>query len=111
MSADNIVVIQKQDDGVFRAYHRGASAYDEGQYDYEGECIYCDGKGNMPKVIPDGKCLFCGGTGYYKPPKEIPIFEAGSAEDAICKYHKWLEEDGGYVEYGYTFEGIGKADG
>lgn len=107
MSADNIVVIKREVDGKLRAYHRSMSAYSEGQYDYEGLCMFCGGTGLDNKTLNgDGKCDACD-NGYYTPPKETPIFEADTCEEAIHKYDKWLEDDEfGIVEYGYTFEGL-----
>ena len=101
MSADNIVVIIKQDDGTFKAYHRGMSAYEEGQYDVGAECP-CIRYG----VFGDD-CDTCNGTGIVVEQEEKVIFKAESVEDAIYKYHKWKDdEDIWIVEYGYTFEGI-----
>ncbi len=109
MSADNIVVIIKQDDGMFLAYHRSMSCYSEGQYDIGAECP-CIRYGGLQK-----DCETCQGSGRVLPTEEKVIFEADTAEDAICKYHKWLEKEQEedefgifLVEYGYTFEGIEK---
>jgi len=105
MSANNIVIIKKEDDSKFRGYDRDYDAWIEGQYDYKGPCQYCDGD--------NSKCPICGGTGYYTPPEEKPVFEANTIEEAIHAYHKWLDEmndnEDGFpfiVEYGYTFIGL-----
>ena len=105
MSANNIVVIKKEVDGKFRGYHRDYDAYCEGQYN-EGLCPICHGEFQ-------GFCDACDGKGYYTPPKETPIFEVNTIEEAIHAYDKWcqemLERDefGTFcVEYGYTFEGL-----
>lgn len=113
MSADNIVVIKNEDDGKLRGYHRSMSAYCEGQYDYEGECMFCGGTGLDRKTINgDGRCHACD-NGHYTPPKEDSIFEADTIEGAIDAYDKWLKQmQGGdefglfHVEYGYSFEGL-----
>jgi len=109
MSADNVVVIIKQDDGTFKAHHRSMSGYVEGQYEVGAKC---------PCIIFGGldeKCNLCKGKGIVLKRDEEVIFEAKSAEEAVCNYHKWLEKEqeedefGMFcVEYGYTFERIGK---
>lgn len=96
MSANDIVIIKKEDDGKFRGYHRDYDAYYEGQYDYEGPCQYC---------LIDG-CDMCDGKGYYTSPEETHIFETDTIEGAIHAFDKWCEETTFPVEYGYEFEGL-----
>jgi len=108
MSANNIVVIKKEEDGKLRGYHRDYDAYCEGQYDY-GPCPFCNGGGE--NQICDA-CDACDGSGNYTPPEETFIFEVDTIEQAINAYNKWVQrmmdedEFGFYVEYGYTFEGL-----
>ena len=40
MSANNIVIIKKEEDGKFRGYHRDYDAYYEGQYREREEPIF-----------------------------------------------------------------------
>ena len=95
MSANNIVVIKKEDDGKVRGYHRDYDAYCEGQYDYDGPCQFC----------LDG-CDMCNYTKHYTSPKENPIFVADTIEGAILAYDKWCQETMFAVEYGYIFENL-----
>lgn len=114
MSANNIVVIILEEDGKFRAYHRDMDAYGEGQYDYEGPCMICNGTNVNHKILNgDGTCPYCDDNGMMHPPEEIVEFEADTIDEAIKAYNRWyqknLEEDEWgmfYVEYGYTFEGL-----
>lgn len=102
MSANNIVVIKKEEDGKFRGYHRDYDAYCEGQYD-EGPCHLCGGSGDNQTC---DCCDACGGTGHYPSHIEISIFEADTIEGAIYAYSKWSQEVGFGVEYGYEFQGL-----
>lgn len=95
MSANNIVVIKKEADGKFRGYHRDMDAYCEGQYDHDGVCQFC----------LDG-CEMCNYTKQYTSPKENPIFEVDTIEEAIHAYNKWCQDLTFVVEYGYQFEGL-----
>ncbi len=115
MSANNILIIIKGEDGKFRGYHRDFDGWTEGQYDEEQICPKCGGEGsieNSPVTIrPCDQCL---GGGRIPIIEETPIFEADTVEGAIHAYDKWLEkmndnEDGFpfYVEYGYQFVGLG----
>lgn len=104
MSANNIVVIRRESDGMFRGYHRDYDAHCEGQYDYDGPCPYCGGDVS--------KCDLCDG-GHYSPPKETPVFEVDTIEGAVQAYSEWLDKmndnEEGFlfvVEYGYVFEGL-----
>lgn len=95
MSANDIVVIKKEDDGKFRGYRRGYDAYCEGEYDYEGPCQYCE-----------SGCDMCDGKGHHTPLESVPIFEVDTIEGAVHAYDKWCEESGFCPEYGYVFEGL-----
>lgn len=75
----------------------------EGQYDYMGRpCFACDGTGKYGS----DKCPVCI-DGHYSPPEEQVIFEAITMEEAIQEYNKWVKNSGMFVEYGYSFEGLG----
>jgi hypothetical protein len=114
MSANNIVIIKKEEDEKFRGYHRDYDAYCEGQYDYEGICTICNGTNVHHKVMNgDGTCPYCDDNGMMHPPEEDVEFEADTIEGAIQAYNIWCrnkidnDEFGMfYVEYGYQFEGL-----
>lgn len=95
MSANDIVVIKKEEDGKFRGYHRDMDAYCEGQYDYDGPCQFC----------MDG-CEMCNYTKHYTSPEETFIFEAETIVESVFAYSKWCENMMYPVEYGYEFQGL-----
>jgi len=97
MSANNIVIIKKEDDGRFRGYHRDYDAHCEGRYE-EGLCPRCYGKYSTYNK--------CDGKGNYTPLKEDFIFEADTISEAICVYNEWCQELGFCIEYGFQFEGL-----
>lgn len=101
MSANNIVIIIKEKDDRFRAYHRDMNAYCEGLYDYVGPCFVCKGAGKQGS----DKCPVCV-NGHYSPPEEQAIFEAPTIEAAIQEYNHWVRDSGTFVEYGYQFVGL-----
>jgi len=88
MSVKNIVVIRKEEDGVYRGYYQKYDEWRKYLYDYTADFVQAQS-----------------GSVYLFEENNL-IFEAKDMDEALDKYHKWLEkmQEKGYRNHGYTFE-------